>query len=346
MMVDARILSWFRLINSKGIGVKAFWTLMNYYHSAEEAIKHVDHAFPEDEALDILSKINCDILLADDDRFPKLLVKPCPPILYCRGNIDLLKRQKLAIVGARNASLAGKTIAYKLAENLSNDIVIMSGMARGIDTSALNGALKSSQAIAVLPFGFNNIYPKENINLFNKIAENGLVITEIPPNRTPEQGMFQMRNKLIVLMSKGIVVIEAALKSGTMTTANLALDFGKEVMVVPGSPLDSRSFGSNTLIKNGANLVQSAQDVLDIIGYISSSNALHKKPLLLNINQACENSNILQSKILSNLSDIPTTIDDLHVATNIPISQLLSTISLLEISGKIGKTPQNELILV
>ena len=224
-------------------------------------------------------------------------------------------------------------------------------MAHGIDTSALTAALnKGHQVLAVLPFGFDNIYPKDNLKLFERIAENGLVITSVFPNRTPDPGMFHTRNRILVLLSKGVVVVEAAVKSGTMSTANLALDLGINVMVVPGSPLDSRYYGSNLLIKNGAPLVQNAQDVMDIIATDKIIN--HKLNINITHNEnnikqfsSENNNNNIHDIILSKLSTIPTTIDELVIETNFTIPKILSAVSELVLEGKAIRTPSNSLIL-
>ena len=345
MLTADIIIDWIQLYTTKNIGLKSFWTLINFYKSAKEALKHVQYLADRKDAEKIYKNSKGNILIAIDDRYPKQLknyVLP-PPILYYNGNCELLNDNLVSIIGARNASITGRSIAQKFAEQLSNYYTVVSGMARGIDTAVLNSAVKDSCAIAVLPFGLDNIYPQENTKLFNTICKNGLAITEVPPERNPDQGMFLARNKLMVMLSRGVVVIEAAIKSGTMNTANLALNMGCEVMVVPGSPLDPRSFGSNLLIKNGATLVQTAQDVLDTIG------TEIKQHSIVNTSMSCDNKNNISKEInliLTQLSSIPISIDVLACTTGIKIPEMLSIISQLELAGKIAKTTNNEIVLI
>ncbi|MBR1944516.1 MAG: DNA-protecting protein DprA [Alphaproteobacteria bacterium] len=352
-MLDDNTLDWIRLSNTNGIGSRKFWSLIKYYKTASEALKHVSQnkskVFNKIFIEKFLHNNKTKVILATDNHFSDELKNNyyCPPVLYYRGDVSLLNKTKIAIIGARNSSISGKTIANAISKNLSCYFTIVSGMAHGIDTSALTSALDiGNQVVAVLPFGFDNVYPKDNIKLFERIAENGLVVTSVFPGKPPDPGMFHVRNRILVLLSKGIVVIEAAVKSGTMSTANLALDLGKEVMVVPGSPLDSRYYGSNLLIKNGAPLVQSAQDVLDIIG----SNTVINHTLDVNSNNnfvenTKNNSRDICSVILSKLSTVPTTIDELVLETNLSVSQILSAVSELVLDGKVIKTPSNALVI-
>ena len=463
-MLDSNTLDWIRLSNINGIGNKKFWSLINYYKTASEALKHISLHCDNTKKIfnyifieKFLHNNKCKVILATDEKFPDSLKNDyyCPPVLYYRGDINLLSKCKISVIGARNSSISGKTIASNMAESLAPYFVITSGMAHGIDTSALTAAINSGHnALAILPFGFENIYPKDNLKLFDRIAENGLVITSVFPSRKPDPGMFHARNRLLVLLSKGIVVIEAAVKSGTMSTTNLALDLGKEIMVVPGSPLDHRYYGSNLLIKNGAHLVQNAQDVIDIMSEKAINNKLninidsnnektinsklnikvnnsHKKvinnklgidvndnkelidseknvkssinenndelisnklnkvfydKLNIDINTSDNNDKLINNKlnidvninkknksiiddeidkninirkshgkiidsknikdiILSKLSTVPTTIDELVIETNFAISKILSAVSELVSAGKAIRTPSNSLII-
>lgn len=352
-MLDDNTLEWIQLSNTDGIGSRKFWSLLKYYKSASEALKHVSQnkskVFNKIFIEKFLHNNKTKVILATDNKFSDLLKNDyyCPPVLYYRGNIGLLNKPSIAIIGARNSSISGKTIATIIAKTISDKFVITSGMAHGIDTSALNSALNNGkQVLAVVPFGFDNIYPKDNIKLFERIAENGLIITSVFPNKPPDPSMFHVRNRILVLISIGIVIIEAAIKSGTMSTANLALDLGKEVMVVPGSPLDQRYYGSNLLIKNGAPLIQNAQDVLDII----CNNRVVNNRLDISSNITV-NSDIKSNNkdtcniILSKLSTIPVTIDDLVLETDFTIPEILSAVSELVLSGKIIRTSSNSLII-
>ncbi|MBQ9440832.1 MAG: DNA-protecting protein DprA [Alphaproteobacteria bacterium] len=356
-MLDSNTLDWIKLSNIHGIGNKKFWSLIRYYKTASEALKHVsldgnNKVFNDIFIEKFLHDYKCKTNLLTYNNFPyksTYFETYCPPVLYYRGNVNILNdKPRIAIIGARNSSISGKTIASIMAENLAPHFIITSGMAHGIDTSALKAALnKGHPVLAILPFGFDNIYPKDNTKLFEKIAENGLVITSVFPNKTPDPGMFHARNRLLVLLSKGVVVIEAAVKSGTMSTANLALDFGIEVMVVPGSPLDHRYYGSNLLIKNGAPLVQNAQDVIDIIGgnkMVNNTLNISTEDIDTDIVDKSHSTNI-SDIILSKLSTVPTTIDELVIETKFTVPKILAAVSELVLEGKVIRTPSNSLVI-
>ncbi len=345
-MIDSKVIDWFCLINSKGIGPKTFWNLLQKFKTANTALKQIQNPYPRKEAEKILKSLKYEIILASDENFPKLLKRSssCPPMLYFKGNKDLFSKRKIAIIGARNASITGKSIAKNLASNLSFEFCIVSGLAKGIDTSAHLGSLENKSAIAVLPFGLDNIYPKENLKLYEEISKNGLVISEIPPGiNSYEQGMFYARNRIITLLSDAVIVIEAAEKSGTMATAKMALDFGCEIFVVPGSPADPRNIGSNNLIKNGAILIQDYTDVLEHLGRFEKVVKINK----FSDNEQVENYNIddKKEKILSLLSEVPVDFDQLAVHSGIDIKNLLYIISELEMEDRIERYSTNEIAL-
>lgn len=344
MEISDTILDWFCLISTRGVGPKTFWTLMKMYQSASEALKHVENPFSRADAEKRLKSMDCNVILTNDVLFPKLLKRStfCPPLLFYQGDKSILSKRKVAIIGARNSSINGQKIARNLASKLASEFTIVSGLAKGIDASAHKGSLDGNKsAIAIVPFGFDNIYPKENQKLFQEIAEKGLVLSEIPYGNPIDQGMFQSRNRIISLISEGLVVIEAGYKSGTMATATMALDFGCEIMVVPGTPTDPRNLGSNSLIKNGAHLIQNHFDVLEILGV---SDYAKSKQSELSI---CNNISVPvhKNEVLSLLSETPVSLDELSMHLNIGIRELLCTVSELEISGDICRTSSNEIIL-
>lgn len=283
-MYSDDILDFIRLSITPGIGPKMFWKLLDIYKSPSEVFKYKTASKTKTEVEKELKKTKCRILLIINQQISielKLKIKKSnvlfieadtwnnvnwPVVLYYFGNLDLIKRNPILFVGARNASLVGRSIAYKFSSDLSKNFVVMSGMALGIDTCILQAALDNNAAsIAVLPFGFNYIYPKDNMSLFEQIKQTGLVLSGIFPSIKPSIEMFHLRNQLMVSLTQTVIIIEAALNSGTMYTSRLALENGKELLVVPGSPLDYRYFGSNLLIKDGANLVQTSQDILDVL---------------------------------------------------------------------------------
>ena len=199
--------------------------------------------------------------------YPRLLAEldDAPPLLIAKGNLNLLDRQAVAIVGARNASAAACRFARGLAHDLGqDDFVVVSGLARGIDSAAHDGALETG-TIGVVAGGVDVFYPPENEARQKALYEHGLVIAEMPPRTEPRARHFPYRNRIIAGISSGTVVVEAAPRSGSLITARLAAEAGREVMAVPGSPLDPRAQGCNQLIRDGATLVQNAADVAEAI---------------------------------------------------------------------------------
>lgn len=204
------------------------------------------------------------------DGYPTLLdqIESAPPMLSVKGDVALFARRAVAIVGARNASGAAVRFARMLAHDLAGQgWLVVSGLARGIDTAAHVGSIECGTA-AVIAGGIDVVYPPENARLQNDIAERGLLIAEQPPGVEPRARHFPYRNRIIAGLTLGTVVVEAAPKSGSLITARLAGEFGREVMAVPGSPLDPRAQGCNLLIRDGATLIQSAADIAEALGPI------------------------------------------------------------------------------
>jgi DNA processing protein len=205
--------------------------------------------------------------------YPRLLgeMEDAPPLLTAKGNLGLLDRQAVAIVGARNASAAACRFARGLAYDLGqNDVVVVSGLARGIDSAAHDGALDTG-TVGVVAGGIDIFYPPENQDRQTAMYERGLVLAEMPPGTEPRARHFPYRNRIIAGIACGTVVVEAAPKSGSLITARLAAEAGREVMAVPGSPLDPRAQGCNQLIRDGATLIQTAADVIEAIRLPASS---------------------------------------------------------------------------
>jgi DNA processing protein len=214
-----------------------------------------------------IAKLGAWALFVDDPDYPALLraTESAPPMLTVRGHLELLDRPMIAIVGARNASAAACRFARGLAQQLAGEgATVVSGLARGIDTAAHVGALQGG-TVAIIASGIDIAYPPENAALQEKIASDGLLIAEQPPGTEPLARHFPSRNRIIAGLSLGTVVVEAAPKSGSLITARIAAELGREVMAVPGSPLDPRAQGCNLLIRDGATLIQTAADVLEQI---------------------------------------------------------------------------------
>ena len=196
---------------------------------------------------------------------PLAAIADPPPVLAARGRADLLPAESVAVVGARNASANGLHFAERLAADLgAAGLTVVSGMARGIDGRAHAGAMETG-TVAVMGGGVDVVYPKENRSLFERLLAEGTVISEAPLGTVPVGRHFPRRNRIIAGLSRGVVVVEGAARSGSLITARLALEQGREVLAVPGSPLDPRASGPNRLIRQGATLVESANDVLDAL---------------------------------------------------------------------------------
>ena len=214
-----------------------------------------------------VEKFGARYLASGQGLYPRLLseIDDAPPLLIAKGDLKLLDRPHIAIVGARNASAAACRFARGLAHELTGEgMVVVSGLARGIDTAAHDGALEGG-TVGVVAGGIDIFYPPENEARQNDMFERGLVVAEMPPGTEPRARHFPYRNRIIAGMSSGTVVVEAAPKSGSLITARLAAEMGREVMAVPGSPLDPRAQGCNQLIRDGATLVQNAADVIEAV---------------------------------------------------------------------------------
>ena len=269
-----------RLIRTDSIGPITYRQLIARFGSAGAALQALpDLARRGGRALAIASTAAAEAEIAaletmgavmifiDTPAYPALLasLESAPPVLAARGDPGLLERPAVAIVGARNASAAGVRFARQLAHDLAaEDLVIVSGLARGIDTAAHIGAMAGG-TIAVVAGGVDVVYPPENAALMAEIAEKGLILAEAMPGVEPQARHFPRRNRIIAGLAAGTLVVEGAPKSGSLITARVAAEAGREVMAVPGSPLDPRAQGCNILIREGATLVQSAADVIEAL---------------------------------------------------------------------------------
>ena len=227
-----------------------------------------------------VEKLGAKYLVLGQGLYPRLLaeLEDAPPLLIAKGRLDLLERIAVAIVGARNSSAAACRFARGLAYDLGQqNLVVVSGLARGIDTAAHDGALESG-TVGVIAGGIDVFYPPENEGRQNALCERGLVLAEMPPGTEPRARHFPYRNRIIAGISSGTVVVEAAPRSGSLITARLAAEAGREVMAVPGSPLDPRAQGCNRLIRDGATLIQNAADVVEALLPIGSHVAASPTP--------------------------------------------------------------------
>lgn len=270
--------SWLRLLRSRRVGPTTFRRLLSEHGTAQNALA----ALPEvaraagekdyeicpagviDAELKVAKAAKARLLCLGDALYPEFLadIPDAPPLLWAIGDLSILRRPMIAMVGARNCSSLGARMARALAHDLgAKDNVIVSGLARGIDTAAHLASLKTG-TVAVMAGGVDVIYPSENAGLANDIAQQGLRISEQPMGLRPQARHFPRRNRIISGMSQAVVVVEAATKSGSLITARDALDQGREVLAVPGHPFDARAAGCNMLIRDGAQLVRNADDVI------------------------------------------------------------------------------------
>jgi DNA processing protein len=246
----------------------------------------------------------------------------------------------LAIVGARNASLNGQKFADSLAEELGKrDFLVISGLARGIDAAAHKGSLKTGTG-AILAGGVDVVYPPENIYLYEQIKKEGLLLSEMPLGQAPQASLFPKRNRVIAGISVGVIVVEAALRSGSLITANFALEYGREVFAVPGSPFDPRCRGTNALLKKGATLVESVEDVMQAFNLFSFPIAQTTTPLE-NVPLEPVSEDVVKKarlQLLSLLSTAPTKVEALLEAMPYPLSAVLTALVELEVTGQISYT--------
>lgn len=279
MAAENKILDYIQLINSANIGPVTFYKLLRQYGSAEAALAALPagrRTFSRSAAqkeFELARRQNIRLLAFDDPEYPENLraAEDAPPVIYVRGQINCLRQPlSLSIVGARNASLNGRKLASQIScELTSQGIMIVSGMARGIDTAAHKGAMfalnRTGSTVAVLGTGIDIAYPAENQKLCEQIAGQGAVISEFPLGTEPSAGNFPRRNRIVSALTDGTLVVEASLHSGSLITARLALEQGRDVFAVPGFPTDERSAGPNKLIKDGAFLVENAEDILNVL---------------------------------------------------------------------------------
>ena len=275
------LLARIRLIRSPSIGPVTYRQLIARFGSAQAALDAVPdlarrgggkppRLFGLDEAereRAKVEKLGARYLVLGQGLYPSLLAEldDAPPLLVAKGNIGLLDRPAVAIVGARNASAAACRFARGLAHDLGQQgLIVASGLARGIDSAAHDGALDSG-TVGVIAGGIDVFYPPENEDRQRAMFERGLVLAEMPPGTEPRARHFPYRNRIIAGLTLGTIVVEAAPRSGSLITARLAAEAGREVMAIPGSPLDPRAQGCNQLIRDGATLVQKAADVVEAV---------------------------------------------------------------------------------
>ncbi len=349
-------LAWLRLLRSRRVGISTFFRLMNDHGSAVAALAALPgiareagidgyEVCPEGVAraeLRAARAAKATLIRWDSPDYPDLLreIGDPPPFLWAIGRTELLaKTGKIALVGARNASSLGTRMTTSLAAALGAESrIIVSGLARGIDTSAHTASLETG-TIAVVAGGVDVCYPAENTNLYDAIAHKGLILSEQPMGLQPQARHFPKRNRIISGLSEAVVVIEAAAKSGSLITARTALDQGRDVLAVPGHPFDARAAGCNMLIRDGARLVRGASDILETVSeqrVIPDQLPLpDPAPPKRTLRQTAE----LHSEILARLGPSPMAEDQLIRDLAGPTETITPALLDLELDGKVQRHP-------
>ncbi len=353
-----------RLIRTENVGPVTFRELVNHCGGAERALvalpdltrrggrRQPVKIYPRDKAeaeLEAARKIGARPLFTIEPGYPAMLVHAGvpPPLIYVKGRTELFDLPGVAIVGARNASAAGRAMARQLAIGLgAAGMVIVSGLARGIDGAAHEASLATG-TVAVLAGGIDHIYPPEHESLHARIAAEGCIVSELPPGFKARGNDFPRRNRIISGLARGVVIVEAAVRSGSLITARRAADQGREVFAVPGHPLDPRAEGTNMLLKQGATLVTSAEDVLETLrpqmepqtGSLARGMAAAASTLLEPDPDADLQPSLpteaAQLVVLQALGPAPVSIDELARATGLTIRALRAVLIELALAGRI-----------
>ena len=374
-LTDNERLDWLRLIRSQNVGPRTFRALINHYGHARAALT----ALPQlarrggasapgrictradaEREMAAASAAGVTFVALGEPDYPHRLamIDDAPPLIAVRGELAALARPTVAIVGARNASAAGIKFAERLARDLGEaGLVVASGLARGIDAAAHRGSLTTG-TVAAIAGGHNSIYPPEHAALADAIAENGVMLSEMPLDHEPRARDFPRRNRLISGLAAGVVVIEAAQRSGSLITARMALEQGREVFAVPGSPLDPRCEGSNNLLKQGAAPVTEAADVTAALQPIFERPAQLSaqepdRPIAPSDSRAPkepreprEPSDDERTRLVTLLGPTPVGIDDLIRLSGLRPAIVRTVLLELELAGKLGRHGGGQVSLV
>ena len=355
-----------RLIRTPNVGPITFFQLMLRFGTAAEALaqlpnlsirggrKQAIKIFSKSEAereIEAVEKFGARLVRYGDADYPALLqhISDAPPLLCIKGKAETYIDQKIvAMVGSRNASANACQFAQKLAREVgTSSIRVASGLARGIDTYAHKGSLAGG-TIAVIAGGIDNIYPPENAALYSEICESGVVISEQPFGQIPFAGAFPSRNRIIAGMSHATVVVEASPKSGSLITARLAMEYNRELMAVPNSPLDPRGKGCNQLLKQGAHMAEEAADIVQVVNASKLHLSLSETPPTLFSAAAANDAEIASAhaQILEKLGTTAVSIDELVEQCHISAATLQGALLELELAGTIRRVVGGKVALV
>jgi DNA processing protein len=373
-MDSSQYLGWLALALTPGLGARMAGKLLREFGSpaaifnasltaleAQRLPAAVAQAIHTKQPLSLAAKelaqaeaVGCRLLTWDEPEYPARLreIYDPPPLLYVLGNIELLGRHLISIVGARRPTPYGNQMAERLAKDLAErGLVVASGLARGIDASSHKGALSAAggATIGVLGCGIDVVYPKENKKLFAEMKERGAIVSEFPMGTFPAPQNFPIRNRIIAGMGLGVVVVEGEQYSGSLITARLAMEFGREVFGVPGNATQPSSFGPNQLIKQGAKLVTSWEDVVEEL-----PTPVRAELLPVEAASAEEKANLVQQSLAPNerpLYELLGTDETLHVdelveRSGLTSSEVLAALFDLELKGVIRQLPGKQFLKV
>lgn len=360
-------LAWWRLSRTDGVGPITFFKLIERYGTAQKAIDMLPElarrggrktplvafsASDTEKEIAALQKIGARLIAACEADYPELLrlVDDAPPVIMVLGHPSVWTRPCVGMVGARNASLPGRKMAHMLARDLgAGGYTVVSGLARGIDTAAHEGSL-STGTVAVVAGGVDVIYPPENEKLYRQIAASGAIISEHPVGLEPKAPFFPRRNRIISGLCAGTVVVEATLNSGSLITARFASEQGRDVFAVPGSPLDPRALGPNSLIRDGAVLVERAEHITGHLTLFRRPQGVADRANDSYIGLASEPDEktlaSARAALLEILSYTPVTIDEVVRMGGFNVQMVQTLLLELELAGRAERLPGNRIVLI
>jgi DNA processing protein len=359
-------LDWLRLSHTSNIGPITFFALLQRYGSAGAALADLPRLAEKagrarapvipatadiKRDMDRTARLGARHIAACEPDYPEALaaIEDAPPVISAGRNIALFERPSVAIVGARNASLNGKRFAAKLARELGEaGLVVISGLARGIDTEAHKASLESG-TVAVIAGGLDIVYPPENSALQAAIFDKGCVVSEAKLGTEPMARHFPRRNRIISGIAPGVIVVEAAKHSGSLITARMALEQGREVFAVPGSPLDPRATGTNGLIRDGATLTETADDVLRVLGGELARRRIAATPVAEPVSSMpSADAEVEEARrlVLEALSPTPVAVDELVRDCQVSLPVVMTILLELELVGRLERQPGQRVSLI
>jgi DNA processing protein len=362
-------LDWLRLCRTESVGPITFFAMLRRFGSARASLEALPRLARRSERaktvtaptraateaeLTALHRIGARLVCWGEPAYPSALsaIEDAPPILSVLGRVELLNRPMIAVVGARNASANGRRLARELAAGLGQGgLVVVSGLARGIDAAAHLGGIETG-TVAVVAGGVDIVYPEENRGLYEALRRQGAIVAELPLGSEPQARHFPRRNRIISGMALGVLVVEAAARSGSLITARYALEQGREVFAVPGSPLDPRCRGANDLLRRGATLTETAEDVLSQLGPLVRA-APPPRPLTPPAEESwptnwppggagepADDEDAL-NMILESLGPTPVAVDELVRQCQLTASAVATLLLELELAGRVERHPGN-----